>query len=107
MHHDSFADDTQLQHSGHLTQLPDMMKTTHDCISDLKSWMTTNKLQLNDDKTELMLVTPKKRQKHTLLPQSMSVCNVTINFSLTGRDDLMSFLTILCVLNNTYLTSAG
>ena len=35
-----------------LTQIPNMIKITQDSISDLKLWMTTNKLQLNDDKTD-------------------------------------------------------
>ena len=71
-------------------------------ISDRTSWMTTKKFQLNDDKTELMLVIPKKLHKHTLLPQSMSVCNVTINVSPSVRD-----LGLLCVLNNISLPSTG
>ena len=31
-----------------------------DCISDLKSWMTQNKFQLNEDKTEVLLAIPSK-----------------------------------------------
>ena len=27
-----------------------------DCILDIKTWMTTDKLKLNDDKTELIVI---------------------------------------------------
>ena len=27
-----------------------------DCISDVKTWMTSNKFKLNDDKTECLLI---------------------------------------------------
>ena len=35
-----------------------MTETTQDCIPALKSWMTTNALQLNDNKTKIMTITP-------------------------------------------------
>ena len=45
----ALVDNTQLQRLEHLTQSPDMTKTTHthDCILDQQSWMAANKLQLN------------------------------------------------------------
>ena len=33
-----------------------LLKTTSDCYSHMKNWMTQNKLQLNGEKTEAMLV---------------------------------------------------
>ena len=30
------------------------------CASDVKTWMTSNKLQMNQDKTEVLLVTAKR-----------------------------------------------
>ena len=32
-----------------------LLKTTYHCYSHMKNWMTQNKLQLNDEKTEAML----------------------------------------------------
>ena len=29
------------------------------CVSDVKTWMTSNKLQKNEDKTEVLVVTAK------------------------------------------------
>ena len=60
LHHESFVDDTRLHESAHITELDQLISKLQDCITDLKSWMIHNKLQLSDDKTELMLATPKK-----------------------------------------------
>ena len=50
-----YADDSQLYKS---TPFPDLNCTTEQielCIEDTKAWMNSNKLKLNDDKTELIL----------------------------------------------------
>ena len=44
--------------------------------------MIHNKLWFNDDKTELMLATPKKFHNHSFLPPSMQSNQVEIYFSL-------------------------
>ena len=37
------------------------------CITDIKSWMTINKLKLNDDKTEVIIITsPYNKSRHTI-----------------------------------------
>ena len=33
-------------------QIDTSVQSMQDCISDVKTWMTSNKLKLNDDKTE-------------------------------------------------------
>ena len=55
MSHESFADDTQVHQSAPIDGIAGLMARTRECISDLKVWMTQNKLQLNDEKTELLL----------------------------------------------------
>ena len=54
--HHAFADDNQL----YKETVPDQIQTTieimQNCIIDVKLWTTHNKLQLNDSKTESMLV---------------------------------------------------
>ena len=50
-----YADDTQLYKSLPSGQLHALVETTEKCISDLKVWMTKNKLQLNESKTEIVL----------------------------------------------------
>ena len=51
MSHKSFVDDTQLHQSASIAEVDSLIARTQVCIVDLKDWMTTNKLQLNDDKT--------------------------------------------------------
>ena len=54
----SYADDTQLyistKHSAHFPP-----QSLINCPHEIKTWMTTNLLKLNSDKTELMVVAPK------------------------------------------------
>lgn len=49
-----------------------------------KSWMLQNMLQLNDDKTELLLTCPKKFLSYPSLPWYLSI-NKTIPFSTAVR----------------------
>ena len=51
----SSADDTQLLHSCPPDQVHATVLTMQTRISDVKTWMTQNKLKLNDDKTGLSL----------------------------------------------------
>ena len=83
--HESFADDTQLYHSSSLTEIDGVILRMQDCIADLKTWMTLNKLQLNDDKTELMLAYPKKFLGHSSLPASATISNTSVSFSSSVR----------------------
>ena len=62
----------------HLDQL---ISRIQDCIRDLVTWMIHNKLQRNDDETELMLVTPKMFHNHPSTPPSMQINQVDISFS--------------------------
>ena len=85
MSHDSFADDTQLHQSASIAEIDGLMTRTQECISDLKVWMTQNKLHLNDEKTELLLAYPKKFLNHPSLPTSLEIGNVTVPFSSSVR----------------------
>ena len=61
--HHSFADDLQLQIYAPPDRISELLLSMQSCISDVKDWATANMLKLNDNKTELMLVTS-KRSKH-------------------------------------------
>ena len=61
--HHSFADDLQLQMSAPPDRISELPHSMQSCISDVKAWATVNMLKLNENKTELMLVTS-KRTKH-------------------------------------------
>lgn len=95
--YESFADDTQLQKSGHIVDLPEIIETTRNCISDLKLWMTENKLKLNDDKTEIMLVIPPSLKNDPSLPSQISLAGTDIQLASQVRnlgvifDETLSF----------------
>ena len=52
-----YADDTQLYCTFEVDSLDDILTSLSSCISDIRSWMIKNKLKINDDKTEFLLVT--------------------------------------------------
>ncbi|MCP3849467.1 MAG: reverse transcriptase family protein, partial [Gammaproteobacteria bacterium] len=66
----SFADDTQLQNSCPPSELHDNIQTVQSCILDVKTWMVQNKLKLNDEKTEVLLL----KSKATCLPSPEPIC---------------------------------
>ena len=49
-------------------------------MSDVKAWATANMLKLNDNKTELMLVTTKRTTHLHTLPTSITIGNAQIPF---------------------------
>ena len=69
--HHSFSDDNQLYKSGNITQLPEIIHSTRSCISDVKAWMTNTQLQLNNDKTEMILIATKTVLNSDSVPQSI------------------------------------
>ena len=58
--HHSFADDLQLQMSAPPDTISELLHSMQSCICDVKAWATANMLKLNDNKTELLLVTSKR-----------------------------------------------
>ena len=50
-----FADDTQLYKFDILSNIPSLLASVEVCLGEVKCWMETNKLKLNDEKTEAML----------------------------------------------------
>jgi hypothetical protein len=61
INHHFYADDTQLQNSATPENVPSLLHATSQCYTDISNWMTQNKLQLNGDKTEAMLVGTKQK----------------------------------------------
>jgi hypothetical protein len=82
----SFADDTQLQDSCASDQIHATIQTMQSCISDVKSWMTNNKLKLNDDKTEALLIKKKNASLTCAIPTSIQVGAAHISFSSCARN---------------------
>ena len=83
MDHQLFADDSQLQRSCQPTDVDQTILSVQDRISDIKDWMTDNKLQINEDKTEALLFNSSKLQDP---PTSLSICQTTVTFSDSVRN---------------------
>ena len=54
--HLMFANDTELYKSESPSEAFILSRTIEACISDVKVWVVQNKLRLNDDKTEILLI---------------------------------------------------
>ena len=71
----SFADVLQLQMFAPLIKYKELLHSMPSCISDVKAWAIANMLRLNDNKTELMHVTPKSTKHLYALPTSITIGN--------------------------------
>jgi exonuclease III len=52
-----YADDTQIYCSFDLSDSDDTKSRIENCIADIRLWMISHKLKLNDDKTEIIILT--------------------------------------------------
>ena len=84
--HHSFADDLQLQMSAPPDRTSELLHSIQSCISDVKAWATVNRLKLNDNKTELMLVTSKRTKHLHSLPTSIAIGNSQISFKQSVKN---------------------
>ena len=55
-----------------------LLRSMQSCIGDVKAWATANMLRLNDNKTELMLVTSNRTKHLHNLPTSITMGNAQI-----------------------------
>ena len=78
--HHSLADDLQLQMSAPPDRIYELLHSMQSCISVVNAWATANMLKLNDNKTELMLVTYKRTKHLHSLPTSITIGNAQIPF---------------------------
>ena len=71
-----FADDTQLYvsfKSDDKSGLDEAISPMNRCISDLRNWMIRDRLMINDDKTELILIGTRQQ-----LGKINDVCNISV-----------------------------
>jgi hypothetical protein len=81
--HQMFADDTELYKSSPRDSVPSLINTMQACTTDVKNWTVQNKLQLNEDKTEVLLVSTS--HSHAL-PATMKVGPHDIHFADSARN---------------------
>ena len=81
--------------------ISELLHSTQSCISDVKVWATANMPKLNDNKTELMLVTSKRTKHLHNLPTSITIGNTQIpirqsvkNLGLTLHCHLLTLLAL-------------
>ena len=84
--HHSFADDIQLLMSAPPDEISELLHSIQSCISDVKAWATANMFKLNDNKTELKLVTSKRTKHLHNLPTSITIGNAQIPFKQSERN---------------------
>ena len=82
----SFADNLQLQMSAPPDIISELLYSMQSCISDVKVWATANMLKLNDNKTELMLVTSKRTKHLHSLSTSITIGNAQIPFKKSAKN---------------------
>ena len=78
--HHSFADDQQLQMSALPDKIYELLHSMQPYIGYVKAWATANMLRLNDNKTELMLVTSMSTKHLHSLPTSITIGKAQIPF---------------------------
>ena len=54
--HHFYADDTQVYISLYIADRDISLKQLGDCLSDISGWMTNNRLRLNANKTDLIII---------------------------------------------------
>ena len=84
--HHSFADDLQLQMSAPPDRISELLHSMQSNMGDVKAWATANMLRLNDNKTELMLVTSKRSKHLHSLPTSITISNAQIPFKQSVKN---------------------
>ena len=82
---DLFVDGIQIETSILPQHVHSTISSVEICISDVKHWMIENKLQLNDEKTECLLIRPNKCTQY-LNCTSLSFGHNVMSFSTTTKN---------------------
>lgn len=88
-----YADDTQIYAAfrpGSPVSEEHVRMCVQDCVAEMKAWMTMNKLMLNDDKTELLVIASPHQRKNVTTEQ-ITIGNSTITASASARNLGMQF----------------
>ena len=56
-----------------------------ECIHDVKVWMASNKLKVNDGKTEAMIVSSQRMSTFLSMPNSLTVGTSNVMFSQPAK----------------------
>ena len=64
-----------------------------DCANDINKWMKQSKLKLNDDKTEFMIMSSKRQQRH-VSSGSMIIGDSVIECTDCGKSGTKSWVLV-------------
>lgn len=96
-----YTDDTQLYTFDIPDNLQSVLLATSNCFKDVRDWMTANKLQLNADKTKVLLIGTKQKIQHISI-QSLLLDQISVPFSTTAKnlsvvlDNTLSMQNFIC-----------
>jgi len=104
-----YTDDTQLYLHGRRDDMTSTTRRLENCITDVGQWMSTNRLKLNTEKTELLWAGSRHGQS------SVTDCRPSLQLgadTVTAQDDvrllgvtISSDLSLLCHVSNVSATS--
>ena len=81
----AYADDTQVYVSIPATDYTDAMDRLTRCITQIRDWMASNRLKLNEDKTQIIWLGT-RQQLDKITVQTLSLPNATVSFSAVVND---------------------
>ena len=90
---------------------PTLPKTTSDCYLDMKNWMTQNKLQLNSEKTEAVLIGTRQKLS-SISVNTLQLDNTTVPLSDSVKslsvlvDSTQSMENLICQTSESCYTSS-
>ena len=67
-------------------RISELLHSMQSCVCDVKAWAAANMLRLNDNKTELMLVSSKRTKHVHNLPYSITIGNAQIPFKQSVKN---------------------
>ena len=91
-----YADDTQLYVAFDFDNQQESLRRMEACVNDIRTWMRLNKLKLNDDKTELIIIAP-ARHAHKVTINSIKIGDCTVKSSRTARNLGATFDDTMCL----------
>lgn len=76
----AYADDLQIYSSTNKSGKNDLKDKLSECITQVKTWMSSNRLKLNPSKTELIWL-GSSRKYHDIFLDSLTLCGSEVKFS--------------------------
>ena len=83
--HHKYADDTQVSKGAPVSDFQSVLSNVESCIEDIVSWMQSNKLKLNADKTEVLPV-GSDAQVRLVKQDSATIVGKPVTFKSSVRD---------------------